>query len=102
MAEDYVQMHFEKQGYALMARHHRTPFGEIDLLMQYRAGLFMIEVKAIHHFEMLERIQRSKQLERLKRVYRYLCDQHDQPVYAILAVIENFQKLYIFENFLES
>lgn len=95
-------MHLEQQGLNLIERHYKTPFGEIDLLMQHPLGLFMIEVKTISHFEMLERIKRSGQFERLKRAYLYLSNKYDEPIYTLLAVIESSQKLYIFENFLES
>ena len=102
IAEDYVQTYFEKLDCLIIERHYRTPFGEVDLWMKHFSGFFMIEVKTVRYFEMLERIKRSGQFDRLKRVYTYLCHRHNQPVYPVLAIIENFQKLYLFENYLTS
>lgn len=102
VAEDYIQIHFEKLGCDLIERHYRTPFGEVDLWMKHFSGFFMIEVKTVYHFEMLERIKRSGQFDRLKRIYTYLCHRHNEPVYAVLAIIENSQNLYLFEDYLTS
>ena len=100
IAEECVKLHFEQQGFLLIEKHFQTPFAEIDLFMKHSAGLFIIEVKAVSSFEMLERVKYSQQFERLKRAHLYLSAEHDENVYPILAVVEGFKSLYIFEEFL--
>ena len=100
IAEECVKLHLEKQGFFLIEKHLRTPFAEIDLFMKHPSGLFIIEVKTVSSFEMLERVKYSQQFERLKRAHLYLSTRHDEDVYAILAVVESFKNLYIFEDFL--
>ena len=102
ITEDYVQSYLEKQGFELIKKHYHTPFAEIDLFMRHPSGFFIIEVKTVSHFEMLDRVKYSKQFERLRRAYLHLLDCYDQKIYTLLAVVENSQKLYIFENFLDS
>ena len=93
-------MHFEKQGFSLIKKHLRTPFAEIDLFMKHPSGLFIIEVKSVSSFEMLERVKYSQQFDRLKRAHFYLSTRHNENVYALLAVVESFKNLYIFDDFL--
>ena len=92
-------MHFEKQGFSLIEKHLKTPFAEIDLFMRHSSGFFIIEVKSVSSFEMLERVKYSPQFDRLKRAYSYLSTRYEN-VYALLAVVESFKNLYIFEDFL--
>ena len=99
IAEECVKLHFEKQGFSLIEKHFHTPFAEIDLFMKHPSGFFMIEVKSVSSFEMLERVKYSQQFERLKRAHSYLSTRYDN-VYAFLAVVESFKNLYIFEDFL--
>ena len=99
-AEECVKLHLEKQGFSLIKKHLRTPFAEIDLFMKHPSGFFIIEVKSVSSFEMLERIKYSQQFDRLKRAHLYLSTRHDGGVYALLAVVESFKNLYIFEDFL--
>ena len=100
IAEESVKLHFEKQGFSLIAKHLHTPFAEVDLFMKHPSGFFIIEVKTVSSFEMLERVKYSQQFERLKRAYLYLSSRHNEDIYTILAVVESFKNLYIFEDFL--
>ena len=83
----------------LIEKHFHTPFAEIDLFMKHPSGFFIIEVKSVSSFEMLERVKYSQQFERLKRAHLYLSTRYEN-VYALLAVVESFKNLYIFEDFL--
>lgn len=46
LAEDSAARFLEVQGYTILARRHRTPHGEIDLIARDRDTLVFIEVKA--------------------------------------------------------
>ena len=43
--EDLALAHLERLGYALVARNHRTRWGEIDLVVHDRQTLVFVEVK---------------------------------------------------------
>ncbi len=43
--EDLALAHLERLGYELVARNHRTRFGEIDLIVRDRDVLVFVEVK---------------------------------------------------------
>src|ERR671926_1473687 len=45
MGEDLALAHLERLGYELVARNHRTRWGEIDLIVHDRAVLVFVEVK---------------------------------------------------------
>jgi putative endonuclease len=43
--EDYAAEHFARLGYAVVARNHRTRFGELDLVVFDGSTLVFVEVK---------------------------------------------------------
>lgn len=45
LGEDLALAHLERLGYALVARNHRTRFGELDLVVTDRRALVFVEVK---------------------------------------------------------
>ncbi|MCS7251916.1 MAG: YraN family protein [Thermoflexus sp.] len=45
-AEAFVAAHLEAQGYSVRARNWRSPFGEIDLIVEGEGWLRFIEVRA--------------------------------------------------------
>ena len=44
--EDYAAAHFERLGYQVLARNHRTRYGELDLVVHDGSNLVFVEVKA--------------------------------------------------------
>jgi putative endonuclease len=44
--EDLALAHLERRGYALVARNHRTRFGELDLIVHDDTTIVFVEVKA--------------------------------------------------------
>lgn len=44
--EDLALAHLERLGYELVARNHRTRFGELDLIMRDAGALVFVEVKS--------------------------------------------------------
>jgi putative endonuclease len=45
LGEDLAARHFERLGYDVLARRHRTRFGELDLIATDGAALVFVEVK---------------------------------------------------------
>jgi putative endonuclease len=45
MGEEHAAQHFERLGYEVLARRHRTRFGELDLVVRDGALLVFAEVK---------------------------------------------------------
>ncbi len=43
--ERLAQTYLERQGYCLIESNVRTPYGELDLIMQGKGGLIVVEVK---------------------------------------------------------
>ncbi len=46
LGEDLAARHFERLGYDVVARRHRTRFGELDLVVTDGEALVFVEVKA--------------------------------------------------------
>jgi putative endonuclease len=44
--ERLAESHLQRQGYRVLARNYRTPFGEIDLVAEHQQTIVFIEVKA--------------------------------------------------------
>lgn len=45
-AEIMVQKHYEERGFTLLASRKKTPFGELDLILQKNNLVVFVEVKA--------------------------------------------------------
>lgn len=45
LGEQLAAEHLDRLGYTILARNHRTRFGEIDLIATYRGVLVFVEVK---------------------------------------------------------
>jgi putative endonuclease len=43
--EEHAAQHFERLGFEVLARNHRTRFGELDLVVYDGASLVFVEVK---------------------------------------------------------
>lgn len=46
LGEDLACLALERLGYAILARRHRTRFGEIDIICRHEGTLVFVEVKA--------------------------------------------------------
>ena len=61
---------FFKQGYRLRAHRCRTPFAEVDLVMQKEGQVLLIEVKRAQGFSHLSQRQRARLLRALNHYMR--------------------------------
>ena len=81
--EDLAAAHMERLGYAIVARNHRTRFGELDLIVCDGRTLVFAEVKTRRGAEPgrspLESVRDGKQT-RVRRMARaWLADTPDRP-----------------------
>ena len=88
IGEDLALRHLELRGYALVARNHRTRFGEIDLVVHDGKALVFCEVKTRragsgHPWDALGDAKRA-QVRRMVRAY--LSDVRDRPPAKTLRI----------------
>ena len=88
--------HLERQGLTLIERNYRSPFGEIDLVMQHQGALVFVEVRYRRHTRYglpAETVDTRKQARLRATAEHYL--QHDRRAsnrpcrFDIVAVTEN-------------
>jgi putative endonuclease len=81
LGEQFAAEHFERLGFRVVARNHRTRFGELDLVVSCASVLVFCEVKTRRAgsgspWDALDRGKRS-QVRRMSRAY--LSDVEDRP-----------------------
>jgi putative endonuclease len=82
--EDCACRELQRRGYAILARRHRTRFGEIDIIARHRGVLVFVEVKArrsTSHGAPAEALTWHKQRKLLQLAAAYLAETRvrDQP-----------------------
>ena len=66
-----AEKHYQRNGFRKAASHQRRFGVEIDLIFSKESTLMLVEVKHLASQDLIERIFRSRQLERLKRAHMY-------------------------------
>ena len=81
MGEDLALAHLERLGYALVARNHRTRFGEIDLIVHDGTTLVFCEVKTRRagSGSPWDTLREPKQAQVRRMVRAYLAEVRDRP-----------------------
>lgn len=84
-AEECVARDYARRGARILARRHRTPHGEIDLVVRDRGHLVFVEVKRRRHLHAFDSPIPESQWNRLGcAALHYMVDSHDvtcaQPV----------------------
>jgi Holliday junction resolvase-like predicted endonuclease len=88
-SENTVVKYFEQKNFALKARRWRTPFGEIDLLLQSKAeGLWLVEVKSVGAFAGETVISRAQE-KRLQRAAEYVFGLMGEFPHCVLAAVNH-------------
>ena len=75
IAEQKACAHLEAKGFRLIERNYRSPFGEIDLIMQDKMELVFIEVRYRSYETFgraIESINKTKQQKVVKSAVSYL------------------------------
>ncbi len=93
-AENRVKEYLLKNNFKLIEQRYRTPFGEVDLLLQSPKGPFvLIEVKTISDWQrLLWRID-HRQKQRLKRACSFIENKYKKLVILKVAYIDRFNKI---------
>jgi putative endonuclease len=83
LGEDLALEHLERLGYRLVARNHRTRFGELDLIVSDDATIVFVEVKArrvgASAGSALESVPPRKQRQVRGMAAAWLVDSNDRP-----------------------
>ncbi len=86
LGEDLAARHFERLGYEVVARRHRTRHGELDLVVTDGAALVFVEVKARRAGPTApwEALDDAKRAQVRRMAAAYLNDVTDRPWSASL------------------
>ncbi len=83
LGEDLAARHFERLGYDVVARRHRTRFGELDLVAADRETLVFVEVKTRRTADggrgPWEALHERKRSQVRRMAAAYLADVQDRP-----------------------
>jgi len=78
--ERLAAQHLERLGYRVVARNHRTRYGEIDLIADDRQTLVIVEVKTRRgRGRPWDALDERKQLQVRRMGFAYLNDVDDRP-----------------------
>ncbi|HIY07917.1 MAG TPA: YraN family protein [Firmicutes bacterium] len=89
--EEFAARYLEKQGYSLLARNYRSPYGEVDIIARQGEYLVFVEVRTRGKRSLLtpaETVDPSKQKRIIATAYHYL-ESHPlslQPRFDLVAV----------------
>jgi putative endonuclease len=76
-AEETAWVWYSKKGFTLIGKRHKTPFGELDLVVRKRNLLVFVEVKARHKLTDYEFIS-QKQVKRNSAAALYFLSKNDK------------------------
>ncbi len=83
LGEDLAREHLERLGYHVLARNHRTRFGELDLIVCDDATIVFVEVKArridASAGSALESVSPRKQRQVRRMAAAWLVESEDRP-----------------------
>lgn len=98
-SEKKVQEYYQARGFKLLKHRLKTPFAEVDLLLQSKNGdVVLVEVKSanVEDFQIF-RIT-PKQKKRLERALIFLSEYLDCPVGLNWAFVNKFGEVTVVEN----
>lgn len=86
IGEDHAAEHFERLGYEVLARRHRTRFGELDLIARDGGVLVFAEVKArrVGSGNPFDSLHERKQRQVRKMASAWLSDVSERPWFETL------------------
>ncbi|MCW2966762.1 MAG: YraN family protein [Solirubrobacteraceae bacterium] len=82
LGEQLALEHLERLGYELLARNHRTRFGELDLVVSDERALVFVEVKArraTRPGRAWENLHPAKRAQVRRMAYAFLAECEDRP-----------------------
>jgi putative endonuclease len=90
--EDKACDYLKAKGYKILQRNFRSPFGEIDIIVQDKDCISFVEVKARNHNHLVsgaESVTRSKINKIRKTALFYVKDQDQNYRFDVLEIIES-------------
>jgi putative endonuclease len=85
LGEQLAASHLERLGYAIVARNHRTRYGEIDLIACDGESLVFVEVKTRRgRGEPWDALHPAKRAQVRRMARAYLADAEDRPRVPLL------------------
>lgn len=94
-----VARHFKLLNYKIVGQRFKTPFAEVDLLLEGDDHYLMVEVKSCSSLSFANGKLRARQKARLQRAFIYLAEQLNKPLQASLAFVVD-DELHILEDVL--
>jgi putative endonuclease len=84
LGEELAARHLERLGYDVVARRHRTRFGELDLIATDGDVLVFVEVKARRAgpTSPYDALDEAKQVQVRRMAAAYLHDERERPFYS--------------------
>ena len=102
LAELLIYLYFACRGWRLVKWRYKTPFGEIDLILQRKYHMRFLEVKYRTKFISSDNPVTSQQLQRLSRAAHFahmkLTSPHQTSCQFDVIVLTRRGKLHHFEN----
>ncbi len=97
--ENYVADFLIEKKFKLLKQRFRTPFGEIDLLLESpRKNLVMLEVKSLSNWDRILYRLTPKQRQRLHRTRAYIESKYSRPVILKIAYLAPGKKLVFLDT----
>lgn len=95
-----VCRYFLARSFRILKTRWRTPYAEIDLLVERSNGeLWIVEIKTLSQFDFLSVRVSRKQRERLKRAYIFVQSKTRRPVCLYLAFVDNSGEILLVDEF---
>jgi Holliday junction resolvase-like predicted endonuclease len=99
-AEARVVQYFLQKSFRIIKQRWRTPFAEIDLLVESPNGeVWIVEIKTLTSFDFLEARVGWKQKERLKRAFLYVQGKTQKPVCLYMAFVDTHGEILLLDDF---
>lgn len=102
LAELLIYLYFACRGWRLVKWRYKTPFGEIDLILQRKQHMRFLEVKYRTKFKSRDNPVTPQQLQRLSRAAHFahmkLTSPHHTSCQFDVIVLTRRGKLHHFEN----
>ena len=97
-AEEIALQFYLKRGFLLRARRWKSPFAEIDLVLESpEQMIYLIEVKRVSSFDFISHRLSLKQKRRLQRAHLFAAEKWGQVVLE-LAVVSQQGEVLVIEN----
>lgn len=93
--------HYRKLGYKILQQRFRSPYAEIDLIVESPHGdRIIVEVKSLSHSDWIQVRIPAGQRKRLVRAFEYLCELWCMPLIFHLVIVTQLDQVFVVEDVL--